>query len=369
MPTASVNRCEPIPATEHPYIHVGFTGGRAMPVLNIAMIGSDDLAREIAKPTDQRDVHTYVHKESGPDGPRILSLIRPAKYPERLRPFLNALSAARVGVIEVQGIDATLGEALVAFASSSLSKGLAVINPPEGEWVDEDKVKMLFSQAGLGGWTFAKNDGIELRNMLYDLMDDCAEELKANAEAPLVIPVDQHFNVKGIGLVAIGYVQSGTVNVHDELVLLPANGTGNAKSLQVMDDDVPAAKAGDRVGLALRNAKEDHLGSGTLLVRPAIEDKKTNTSVPLAVVAHSKSKIELARSPFQKRVLAEGDVIHASVDLQFVVGRIASVEGNSAIVAWETPLFIRREHPEPTLIAQLDSKPRIMGSADLEWLE
>jgi selenocysteine-specific translation elongation factor len=269
----------------------------------------------------------------------------------------------------VQGIDATLGEALVAFASSSLSKGLAVINPPEGEWVDEDKVKMLFSQAGLGGWTFAKNDGIELRNMLYDLMDDCAEELKANAEAPLVIPVDQHFNVKGIGLVAIGYVQSGTVNVHDELVLLPANGTGNAKSLQVMDDDVPAAKAGDRVGLALRNAKEDHLGSGTLLVRPAIEDKKTNTSVPLAVVAHSKSKIELTRSPFQKRVLAEGDVIHASVDLQFVVGRIASVEGDSAIVAWENPLFIRREHPEPTLIAQLDSKPRIMGSANLECIE
>ena len=33
-----------------------------MPVLNIAMIGSDELARELAKPTDQRDVHTYDHK-------------------------------------------------------------------------------------------------------------------------------------------------------------------------------------------------------------------------------------------------------------------------------------------------------------------
>ena len=37
-----------------------------MTVLNIAMIGSDDLAKSIAKATDQRDVHTYVHKESGP---------------------------------------------------------------------------------------------------------------------------------------------------------------------------------------------------------------------------------------------------------------------------------------------------------------
>ena len=348
---------------------MGLVGGEVMPVLNIAMVGSDDLAREIAKPTDQRDVHTYVHKEAGSDGPRILSLIRPAKYPERLRPFLNALSAARVGIIEVTAVDATLGEALVAFASSSLPHGIAIINPPEGEWVDEDQVKMLFTQAGLGGWTFAKGDGIELRKKLYDLMDAISDELKASAEAPLVIPVDQHFNVKGIGLVAIGYVQSGTVNVHDELVLLPANGAGSAKSLQVMDDDVQAARAGDRVGLALRNAKEDHLGSGTLLVRPAVEDKKTNTTIPLAVVAHHRSKLDLTRSPFQKRVLTEGDVIHASVDLQFVVGRVASVDGSTAIVAWENPLFIRRENPEPTLIAQLDSKPRIMGSALLECLE
>jgi selenocysteine-specific translation elongation factor len=336
-----------------------------MPVLNIAMIGTDELAREIAKATDQRDVHTYVHKEPGQDGPRILSIIRPAKYPERLRPFLNALSAARVGLLEVTGIDATLGESLVAFASANITEGVAVINAPQGEWVDEDQVKMLFKQAGLGKWTFGTTDGILLRNTFYQHMDDMSEVLSLNAAAPLVIPIDQHFNVKGIGLVAIGYVQSGTVNVHDELVLLPANGTGNAKSLQVMDDDVAAAVAGDRVGLALRNAKEDHLGSGTLLVRPAVEDKKTNTSIPLAVIAHERSMMKLSRSPFQKRILAEGDVVHASVDLQFVVGRVGAVNGDEMEVVWEAPLFIRRENPEATLIAQLDSKPRIMGNAIL----
>ena len=336
-----------------------------MPVLNIAMIGTDELAREIAKATDQRDVHTYVHKEPGQEGPRILSIIRPAKYPERLRPFLNALSAARVGLLEITGIDATLGESLVAFASANIIEGVAVINAPQGEWVDEDQVKMLFKQAGLGKWTFGSNDGIQLRNTLYQHMENMSEVLSLNAAAPLVIPIDQHFNVKGIGLVAIGYVQSGTVNVHDELVLLPANGTGNAKSLQVMDDDVAAAVAGDRVGLALRNAKEDHLGSGTLLVRPAVEDKKTNTNIPLAVVAHERSIMKLNRSPFQKRILAEGDVVHASVDLQFVVGRVGTVNGEEMEVVWEAPLFIRRENPEATLIAQLDSKPRIMGNAIL----
>jgi len=337
-----------------------------MSVLNIAMFGSDELAKEIAKATDQRDVHTYVHKEADADGPRILSIIRPAKFPERLRPFLNALSAAVVGMVEITKIDATLGEVVVAFASAGIDKGLVIINPPQGEWVDEEQVKMIFKQAGLGNWTFEGNDGIDLRTKLYGLMDQVSADLKAIQQAPLVLPVDQHFNVKGIGLVAIGYVQSGTVNVHDELILLPANGTGNTKSLQVMDDDVSSAVAGDRVGLALRNAKEDHLGSGTILVRPAIEDKKSGISLPLAVVQHNSSKMTLTRSPFQKRDLAVGDIIHASADLQFVVGRIESINGTDSVVNWESPLFIRRENPQPTLIAQLDSKPRIMGNAILE---
>ena len=64
-------------------------------------------------------------------------------------------------------------------------------------------------------------------------------------------------------------------------------------------------------------------------------------------------------------MLAKGDVVHASVDLQFVVGRVASVDGQSLSVDWEQPLFIRKDNPPSVLIAQLDSKPRIMGSAVL----
>jgi len=255
---------------------------------------------------------------------------------------------------------------LVAFASSGIKNGVAVLNPAEGSWIDQDQVAMLFKQAGLADWTFEKNDGPHLRECLYTLMDQRIPDLLANAEAPLVIPVDQHFNVKGIGLVAIGYVQSGTVSVRDELILLPANGGGSAKSLQVMDDDVPSATAGDRVGLALRNAKEEHLTGGTIIVHPAVEDKRTNTSVPLAVEQHVNSAVELSVSPFQKRALAVGDVIHASVDLQFVVGRVTATEGSSMEVTWESPLFIRKTNPPQVLIAQLDSKPRIMGSATLE---
>lgn len=338
-----------------------------MTVLNIVMIGSDDLAKSIAKATDQRDVHTYVHKESGADGPRILSLIRPAKMPERIRPFFNSLCAARVGLLEVTGIDATFGEVLVGFSAAGITKGIYVINPAEGEWIDEDQVKAFIAQAGLSSWQQSGNDGIELRTALYGLMDEISSDLESAKQDPLVVPIDQHFNVKGIGLVAIGYVQSGSVSVHDELHLLPAEGPGTVKSLQVMDDDVEQAVAGDRVGIALRNAKEEHLTGGSLVIHPSIEDKNKGISVPLSLDEHKRSSIELSTSPFQKRILAVGDVVHASVDLQFVVGRVESMDSGLE-VAWESPLFIRKENPPVVILAQLDSKPRIMGSAKLTRL-
>ena len=334
-----------------------------MVVLNVAVVSSDELARSIAKASDQRDVHTYIHKEVDANGVRILSLIRPAKYPERLRPFLNALSTAQAGLIEVNAIDATLGEVLVAFASAGIKRGVAVLNPLKSSWLDESQVHMLFKQAGLADWTFVANDGIMMREHFFGLINEIHDTLLAHATSPLVLPVDQHFNVRGIGLVAIGYVQCGTIRVHDELLILPANGSGTAKSLQVMDDDVQVASAGDRVGIALRNTKEEHISGSSILIHPAVHDKKTNTTAPLALEQHKSSILTLKLSPFQKRGLQVGDVIHASVDLQFVVGRVLSVQDTQVEVEWEHSLYIRHTNPQPILIAQLDAKPRIMGSA------
>ena len=333
-----------------------------MTVLNVAMVGSDDLAREIAKPSDNRDVDTYVHKEPHEDGYRILSLIRPAKFPERLQPLLSALNAAKAGILEVKAIDAALGEALVAFASAGIEHGIVVVNPPAGEWVDTEQVKVFLQQAGLD-WQFIASDGIELRKALFAIMDEVLDSLKSAEEAQLVIPIDQHFNVKGIGLVAIGYVQSGRLSVHDEVMILPAGGGASTKSLQVMDDDVTEATAGDRVGIALRNAKEEHLTSASIIVHPAVDDKRAGGQTPLALFGCDKTSFKLQKSRFQKRELSVGDIVHIAVDLQFVVGRIEVIEGDLVTVGWDSALFIRRDSPPPALLCQLDNKPRIMGQA------
>ena len=100
-------------------------------------------------------------------------------------------------------------------------------------------------------------------------------------------------------------------------------------------------------------------------MKPALIDKKTNTDIPLSVIEHKSSRLKLSTSPFQKRQLVDGDVIHVSLDLQFIVGRIKSVDGDDLIVEWESPLYVRRDNQEQAIISQLDSKPRIIGSAEL----
>lgn len=325
-----------------------------MPVLNIAFVGSENLARSIAKKGDVRDIESYVFKEEKNGVNQILSLLRPLKHPEKIRPLLSVLNVAKVGIIEVSKIDASLGEICVAFGCAEIKKGMAIINPETGGWVDSDQVKMIMHQSGLKDWELYETvpDEHNIREKLFSLMG----EVKENNDS-LILPVDQHFNVKGVGLVAIGYVQSGSVSKHDTIQVLPVGENGIVRSLQVMDDDVDIAISGDRVGLAIRNLREEALHRGCMIIHSDSD----------ALVKNTSSIFEIKMAPFQKRSLEVGDVIHAAVDMQFIVGRIKSKDDSTVSVEWEVPLWTRLRDSPPIIITQLDATPmRIIGTAILQ---
>ncbi|MCH1523766.1 MAG: hypothetical protein L7S41_01290 [Candidatus Thalassarchaeaceae archaeon] len=321
-----------------------------MPVLNVAFVGSENLARSIAKKGDVRDIESYVFKEEKNGISQIISLLRPLKHPEKIRPLLSVLNVAKVGIIEVSKVDISLGEICVAFGCAGIKKGLVIINAETGGWVDPDQVKMIIQQTGLENWELCENipDEHEIREKLFNFMD----EVKENNEA-LIIPVDQYFNVKGVGLVAIGYVQSGSVSKHDNIQVLPVGENGIVRSLQVMDDDVEIAVSGDRVGLAIRNLREEALHRGCMVTHVDSE----------ALVKNISSTFEIKKAPFQKRELEIGDVIHAAVDMQFIVGRVSNKESTNFTVEWEVPLWTRIIDSPPIIITQLDATPmRIIGT-------
>ena len=192
-----------------------------MSVLNVAFYGSEEMAVNLAKKGDSRDTVSYVFKETRDEKVRILSLLRPLKHPESIRPLLSVLNVSRVGFVEVKKIDASLGEVLVAMKCSEIESGIAIINPDSGGWVDPDQVSILFEQAKLN-WKIMKDvpEAHEIREELFSLgeSDENSNEL--------VVPLDQKFNVQGIGVVGIGYVQSGKIRKHDQIEIIPGRNLG-----------------------------------------------------------------------------------------------------------------------------------------------
>ncbi|MBI88103.1 MAG: hypothetical protein CMB67_03645 [Euryarchaeota archaeon] len=327
-----------------------------MGVLNVALIGSEGLARKLGKKGDVRDIESYVHKEGSGEASTVLSFLRPLKYPDSLRPLLSVLDVAKAGLLEVGSLDSTIGEAMVALGCAKIRHGKAIISPDQGEWIDPAQVRMMLDQAGLPEWGIIEGgvDEHELRSDLFGIRERISTELDDLNSSSLILPVDQHFNVKGVGLVAIGYVQSGSVSKHDEIEVMPSGDRGVVRSLQVMDDDVERAFSGDRVGVAIRNLREQSLQRGCMVCIPGEG----------ALVSHGASTMVIEKAPFQRRELAVGEVIHAASDLQFSVGRVSELEGDSITVEWESAIWIREDGGSELLVVQLDSTPmRIVGSS------
>ena len=327
-----------------------------MSVLNILCFSDESFARELGEKTDDRDVESYIYKEQRGDVQDALTFLRPRKHPEKMRPLLGSLDIADAAIIEIKKVDASIGEVLVASSIAGIERGLVVINPEEGGWVDPEQIKTILEQAGLKSWKINEQfDPHQIKEIAWNFLDDLNEVRSQRSAKKSCVPVDQHFNVKGVGLVAIGTVQSGSIKKHDNIIVTPGGYSGVIRSLQVMDVDVDIANSGDRVGVAIRNMKEGSLERGVLISKSGDEEM---------FETHNSSSLNFIRAPFQKRNIEIGMVIHASTDLQFVVGRVKNLDNEKIIIEWDSPIIIRENSDRRVVLSQLDSAPmRILGYA------
>jgi selenocysteine-specific translation elongation factor len=100
-----------------------------------------------------------------------------------------------------------------------------------------------------------------------------------------LVYIDRAFNVKGVGTVALGFVLSGTVSIHDQLRPIPGplDLRADVKGIQVNDVDFESAGRGVRVGLSLRGVEPEDLershwlddGSFALTDSPSFEVTKS----------------------------------------------------------------------------------------------
>src|SRR5262245_51115980 len=123
-------------------------------------------------------------------------------------------------------------------------------------------------------------------------------------DAPTRLFVDRVFTLRGIGTVATGTLWSGRIAAGDTLRVEPGGREVRVRSVQVHDEAVDVAEAGQRVAVALPGVERRELVRGDVLVEPGayrpsyridIELDELGLAIPPRVLVHHGTSAKLAR--------------------------------------------------------------------------
>jgi selenocysteine-specific elongation factor len=105
---------------------------------------------------------------------------------------------------------------------------------------------------------------------LLAALDGVAEALpgRAGADGGVRLHVDRSFTLRGIGTVVTGTLWSGSVAAGDSVSILPRGLSARVRSVQVHDEPVERAGAGQRVALNLAGVGWREVGRGDVVVEP-----------------------------------------------------------------------------------------------------
>ena len=143
---------------------------------------------------------------------------------------------------------------------------------------------------------------------------------------PLRLPIQDVYNITGIGVVPVGRVETGVMKVGDKVVILPARqGTGvkgEIKSIEMHHEQVTLAEPGDNIGFSVRGIGKKDIERGDVI---------GHETSPPTVVAEFVAQIVVLNHP---SVLTVGytPVFHihtAQVDCQFIelIGKLNPATG------------------------------------------
>ncbi len=78
----------------------------------------------------------------------------------------------------------------------------------------------------------------------------------------LRLPIQDVYSITGIGTVPVGRVETGTMEPGDKVTFMPANVSGEVKSIEEHHEEIPKAEPGDNVGFNVRGVGKDDIRRG-----------------------------------------------------------------------------------------------------------
>ena len=166
---------------------------------------------------------------------------------------------------------------------------------------------------------------------------DAFEEPKKPTELPLRMPLQEVYNITGIGTVPVGKIETGRMKVGDKVIILPAREgkgiSGEVKTIEAHHESLQEAIAGDNVGVNIRGVGKQDIARGDVI---CAADK------PATIAAEFTAQIAVIAHP---TVIAKGytPVFHvhtAQVPCQFIE-LMKKIDPKTGQVSQENPDFLK----------------------------
>ncbi|ADG13636.1 elongation factor Tu domain 2 protein [Methanocaldococcus infernus ME] len=256
----------------------------------VGCFGQIENLRELGKKGTSSDITLYNYKQ----GDKIVSYVEPTRYPDKIAPLIYTINMMDYALVFIKELTGELGETLLALDMAKVKHGSFVL----GDYVDEDLFNQVIKGTSMKNFDILPWNFIEIREKIINL--DIERDFSYTK-----IPIDHHFKVKSVGTVVLGKVEKGIVKVHDTLKIYPIDKEVLIKSIQIHDNNVNEAKAGDRVGLALKGVDSEEIGRGYILTNKDIE-------------VYDEIKLNVEWNPFKERDINVGETYQIICNLQYV---------------------------------------------------
>ncbi len=86
-------------------------------------------------------------------------------------------------------------------------------------------------------------------------------------DLPLRVPIQDAFNITGVGCVPVGRVETGVLKVGDNVVFMPSGAKGEVKTIEMHHEQLKEATPGDNVGFNVRGISKKDVKRGDVAGR------------------------------------------------------------------------------------------------------
>jgi len=99
---------------------------------------------------------------------------------------------------------------------------------------------------------------------LLDTLDDL-QAPPSPVDKPLRIPLQDVYNIKGVGAIPVGRIETGTVKPGDKVIVMPSGKTGEVKTVEEHHTQLQVGKPGNNIGFSIRGLSADDMTRGDVV--------------------------------------------------------------------------------------------------------